>query len=608
MVDVSGGHALDFESSGSDVALAADDRVTAVARTWADHFQVSGVKREDFIRRYVTRCREYRFWCISTEIKGVVHAACRIEDVVYLYDGVRIHSRKLIRSEVKRRERRLGEAFIDLPTSNPDGFEVGKVIRKIKRVCANAIDPINSFDSLTTFSKAYRDLAYRAMTGDVGVGPNEGPSKDMRYAGPRRAYYMRVSASVLKRFCSFLNPDVLRVIRGVGCPSATVYNWVAGGDCERRIQAVRAYPVVLPVMLLSCLNIEYRQRGDQVFAESVAVLVDGGESIACKLALFYGRSESFIRSAGRISPRHVGSALTNIGNNGWVDPLFVALRGFELGNRRPMGKAEWATWAQLFWRLPSDLDWMFDRERIIPFLAGMPAWTASEWAAIIERAGNLRDLQFQKLCFKNSTPSKWTLKRLLNISVEWHEVRARLSLELSRDDEANPEEGDRPWVSMLPGVLLHEPTGIEVVELLLPDELGIEGKTMSHCVSGYSGSCYGGHSRIVSFRKAGESLATAEFGLTKWLKKPSIHNLYLRQLKGRRNASVPASSDVGRAHTWLKKQIASRKVVINVEWPKVPYTSRPSRMRLREEYISKKMNEWLAAKMGAELRIVDDYY
>lgn len=607
MTDGLGGLTSQFESSSSGVAHQAEDKITAVARTWADHFRVAEAERDGFIHRYVTRCREYRFWCVSAEIKGVLHAACRIEDVVYLFDGARIHSRRLIPKKIRRNHVTYGYAFIDLPSSNPDEVGAERVIRQIKNACREVIECVNSFDSLTTYSKAFGELVYRAMAADVGLSLNDGQSRDMRYVGPRRAFYMRMSAAILKRFCSFLDPDALRVARGVGCPSATVYNWISAGDVQRRIQAVRAYPVVLPVLLLSSPNTEYRCGESEVqegmaLAESLGVLVDDGKSIAPYLAMFYGCSESFIKSAGRVSPRHVGSALTQIGRNGWVSPLRVVHRGFELGNRRPTGKTEWSAWNKLFWRLPGDLEWMFDRELIVPFLSGLPEWSASQWTEICERAGDLNDLEFYKLSFGNNPAKKWTLKRLLNISGEWHDVRARLSQELSKNDEANPEEDDRPWVSMLPGPLLHEPTGIEIVELLLPDELGLEGKAMSHCVSGYSGNCYSGHSRIVSFRKDGKSLATAEFGLTKWLKKPTIHHLYLRQLKGYRNASIPASSEVGRAHGWLKKQVALRKVLINVAWPEVPYTSRPTRMQLRDAHIRNRMIHWLALKMDAEVK------
>jgi hypothetical protein len=391
-----------------------------------------------------------------------------------------------------------------------------------------------------------------------------------------------------------------------------MYNWVTAGDVTRRVQAIRAYPVILPIAVLSSLNNEFRQHQDarskyglltidKVFAESVGTDVDEGKSIALHLARFYQRSEPFIKSVGRMSARHVGSGLSLIGNNGWTNPLEVPFRGYDLGNRRPNGKSEWSTWRRLYWRLPANLNWMFGGHSIVPFLAGLPGWSAKEWSEICERASDLRDLGFHRLRFDNAPTSKWTLKRLLNISAEWHEVRARLSLELSKADEANPEEDDQPWVSMLPGSLIHEPTGIEIVELLLPDELGHEGQVMSHCVSGYSGGCYSGSSRIVSFRKNGASLATAEFGLTKWFKKPTINHLNLCQLKGFRNASIPASSEVGRACAWLKRQISSRKIKINVEWPKVPYADRPSRMRLRENLIGERMTEWLAVKMGAEV-------
>lgn len=119
---------------------------------------------------------------------------------------------------------------------------------------------------------------------------------------------------------------------------------------------------------------------------------------------------------------------------------------------------------------------------------------------------------------------------------------------------------------------------------------------MHHCVDGYSDVCYSGRSRIISFRKNGKSLATAEFRLKSWKDKPSAAHLVCLQFRGIRNAAIPESSPEGLAYKWLIKHNRSRQILVNVEWPSVPYHSRPSRMKTREQQIGVRMHEWLLSK------------
>jgi len=168
---------------------------------------------------------------------------------------------------------------------------------------------------------------------------------------------------------------------------------------------------------------------------------------------------------------------------------------------------------------------------------------------------------------------------------------------LAKEDEEHAAKGDYAWARMLPENLVHESSGVEIVELTVPEELYLEGRALHHCVDGYSSYCYSGDSRIVSFRKNGKSLATAEFCLHPWKDKPSLRNLYCAQFRGSRNAVVPQASDAGKAFAWLLKQIRARKVLAEVTWPSVPEHLRPLRMRDRDEIVKSAMRRWVASRL-----------
>ena len=169
---------------------------------------------------------------------------------------------------------------------------------------------------------------------------------------------------------------------------------------------------------------------------------------------------------------------------------------------------------------------------------------------------------------------------------------------LAKEDEEHAAKGDYAWARMLPENLVHESTGVEIVELTVPEELYLEGRALHHCVDGYSSYCYSGDSRIVSFRKNGKSLATAEFCLRPWKEKPSLRNLYCSQFRGNGNATIPQTSDAGQAFAWLMKQIRARGIPVEVKWPSVPEHLRPMRMQDRDDQVKRGMKTWLRGRIG----------
>lgn len=630
-------------SPAASAGGAGNDAVVAVANTWADHFNVNPDERDEFIARYVRRVREHRFWVCSGDIGGQRYTACRLGEVLFLYDGVIVQSRRLTgtRFSSKSDPGYWGgptNTKVNAPTVTPAGSQAGQLLRRLKPVFAKKIACAAVFDSMTTFSKDFRKLAYAEAAGDIDYWPNDEKSRDCRYSRPRAAFYTRLGAGTLKRFLAELDPEIVRTVRGIGCPSFTLYNWIAAGDVQRRIQAVRAYPLLLPFVILRC---EHRDKGHDrapvtapfgmaPLSMRVGELVDRGERIQALLAECYRWPERSIKAVGSFALHQTGAVLTLIGRQGWDSMLSPVLQATFLGNKRPKSKAEWAVWYRFYNNLPEVLLRSLCAEDWPAFLAGCPEWNSLLWDELVGRVYDLHDLGLDDLQEEveylddelvedaitgrlirivNMEPIRhpgisiphWPLRRFLNLSAQWHEARDQLVRELAKTDEEAAAKGDRAWSSMLPAGLVHEATGVEVVELTLPEELFLEGRALRHCVDGYSDACYSGRSRIVSLRKGGKSLATAEFRLKPWKNKPSISHLYCAQLRGDRNAPIPESSGAGQAYAWLMKQIRGRKIQTNLVWPDVPYSLRPVRMRDRDAQVRREMREWLEMRLKVQL-------
>lgn len=607
------------------------DRLRAVAATWADHFgKTRSPERELFIENYMRRATEQRFWAVGTEVAGRNHAACRLGKILFFYDGKLVQARHLGRrpSSSWQSDRHSianenwlwgGQLYtrMELPLITPEGSHVGKLVRRLKPVFAKKIVCAAVFDSMTTFSKAYRKLALEEARADVNEPYISGSgSQDARYTAPRTTFYMKLGASTLKQFLAYLDPEILRTVRGVGCPSYTLYNWIAAGDVQRRIQAVRAYPLIIPYKVISWERNKARDSGPAslppfgMHGKSMQLgdLVDRGEKIAPFLAQELNCPERTLKAVSAIPVHHAGSALRLIGQYGWSDALVPITKAIGLGNRRPASKAQWATWFQLLSTLPWQLVDVASQNGWASFLAGMPEWTSDEWQQLFPRIRDMADMDLGYLEVEGEEPvapplPDWPLRRYLALSERWHEARDELTQSMAKKDEELSQRTDYAWKRMLPQGLVHEPTGVEIVELVIPEHLYQEGRELRHCVDGYSNYCYSGESRIVSFRKAGKSLGTAEFCLKPFKNQPSLRHLYCAQFRGHRNAAIAAKSPEGQAFAWLQRQINGRKIEVALYWPDVPMDMRPKRMQDRASQVKQAMKRWLQERIGPHIGV-----
>jgi hypothetical protein len=605
----------------------ADDPLLRVANTWADHFKFTELtKRNEFIKNYVYRCREHRFWTASAVIDGITYTICRLADYIHFYDGKKVQIKVVNYQSDKRYGtwRHLTKAAtLKLPYLSPNASQIKALVKSYKRSFSEisnygTANTANTFDSMTTFSKAYRmlvdDELRRDLKGHSGLNDK---SSDARYIHPRRRYYNGIGASAIKGFVDKLNPDIVKAIRSVGCPSYSLYNWIAAGNIERRIQAVRSFPLMVPYILLSHahghIDDLYRKEYDEDlgakenYSDCLGRQVDDGQRIQPILATVFNCSEKIIKAVNTFRLHHTGSALNLIGRQGWGEKLRCVFSAAGLGNRLPQNKAEWRIWIKFLNTLPYDLLNCIPQKAMATFLTGCPAWSAPEWNELLGKACSLRDmnLHFHALGTNATAPisrlQNMTFKQLLNLSEQWHTVRDQVVRELSKDDELNATQEDNAWPALLSQPVTHPTTSIEIVELTVPGDLFLEGKTMRHCVDGYGDACYSGKSRIFSLRLQGKSLATAELKLTPWKKNPSVANLYLSQISGVQNAFVTEKSDEGKAFNWFFRQIRSRAIEVNVNWPNMSYSMRPVRMRNRDTQVKRIMRDWLSTKLGNSL-------
>lgn len=599
----------------------ADDPLLRVANTWADHFKFTELpKRKAFIENYVRRCREHRFWTASAVVGGVTYTICRLADYVHFYDGKTVQV-KVVNYQSDRRYRTWRHltkaATLKLPYSSPDASQIKDLVKSYKRSFSEKTNygTANTFDSMTTFSKAYRLLVDEELCRDLkGRSGINDKSSDARYIHPRRRYYNGIGASAIKGFIDKLNPDIVKTIRSVGCPSYSLYNWIAAGDIERRIQAVRSFPLMLPYILLAHahghIHDLYREEYDEClgakenYSDCLGRQVDDGQRIQPILATAFNCSEKTIKAVNGYRLHHTGSALNLIGRQGWDEKLRSVFCAVGLGNRLPQSKAEWRVWFKFLNTMPYEMINRLPNRAMSTFLTGCPAWSAPEWDDLLSKAWSLRDMDLHSRALgANSSPpisrlETVTFKQLLNLSDQWHTVRDQVVRELSKDDELHATKEDAPWPAVLKQPITHAATSIEIVELTVPGDLAFEGKTMRHCVDGYGDACYSGISRIFSLRRQGKSLATAELRLKPWKKKPSVSNLYLAQISGVMNAFIDDKCDEGKAFSWFLRQVRSRAIEVNVDWPNTPYSMRPVRMRNRDTQVKRIMREWLLTKLG----------
>lgn len=570
------------------------ERQLAVASTWADLFEVEGRRRSAFIRHYLHFTTSNSFWCVAlgdpeAPVRPIL---ARLGDRLQYFDGRVIRAGRIDKKDAVR--------FI--PVHAPEPSEaLALVDRLVDGQWWRESAPL-----LTSFCKAAREFAMtmcRRGLGSLGTARDIEPrGRYLRYFNVRQRYYLRQIGATLRTFNSHLDRELLFTVRSVRCPAAPLYNWLATGDRVRRLQAVKAQPILLPMLVLN--RHDWFHRGHHwknpqapqspwpllnvdafivpgpgiVYVESdrmMGAVVDEGLPLNAVMAWLLRAPESSIRFLGKVSPYHAGSALT------LIDPEYL-LAAATLGNRRPARKADWKSVYAFLRAIP----WPVDKRRLnlSHLLSGGPSgWDDPAWPRIANRLADLQEL-FNLISHGErahemllSYIESSTCRQLGRLVDEFHRVQEEICVRVEREQAelmgALVASDERThWPALLPGGTVHCPNGLQVVELVCPADLVVEHDALGHCIDHYDYPAYQGVCRLVSVRRDGVSLASAELALrTLSSERPkkgwTPRHLTVVQLRARHNDPVPAGSPAHTAFTWFMKQIRSGAIATDLVWP-----------------------------------------
>ncbi|KAA5644780.1 hypothetical protein F3H16_04335, partial [Pseudomonas aeruginosa] len=208
------------------------ERQLAVANTWATHFSLAGTARTKFIRHYLRSTSTTRCWCITVAAdNGVRYTIMRAGPLLQVFDGQLIGA-----WECNPAHR--------IPASTPSPAGALKLLQRLQ-----------TFDDavavLSSYTKRAHDLATQMARVDLGlqrrlVYPSH---SNKRYYAPRRQFYLKQIGAVLRTFRQALDQNLLFAIRSVRCLSPQLYNWLAQGDQRRRLQLLKAQPILTPLLV-----------------------------------------------------------------------------------------------------------------------------------------------------------------------------------------------------------------------------------------------------------------------------------------------------------------------------------------------------------------------
>ncbi|WP_371316670.1 hypothetical protein [Pseudomonas gingeri] len=563
------------------------ERQLAVAGTWADHFELHEQDRAPFIRHYLRSTSTTRCWCVALGKADdqIRPALARFGNRLQLFDGQSIWTSSI--SDSTR-----------ISLTEPTQAAAAKLISRFRPGSGDAI--------LTSFSKDARDLALMMSTADLGkyqrkyhihpIGRNN------RYFGTRNRFYLTQIGGALKRFCRYLDQELLFAVRSASCPSAQLYNWLADGDRQRRLQALKAQPVLIPLLVLaestpwpSCDVAPWSELGacePEISEEGIfgvggetilGVAADAGLPINEVIAWLFGVPQSSIRYLGRQRPFHAGSALTHFQREGKDTGWNALLAGAALGNRRPSTKPQWksffSTWSKLPWQITqrvSNLSHLF---------TGCPTdWNDPTWPHIAARLSDLQDL-FNPLS-ESEFPESERAKNLLQAFVsrssyhqvgrlvdDFHQALNDIREQMDRESGAHKESDEHTrWPTFLVNdTPIDCPNGLQIVELTCPADLWAEHCALDHCVDTYDYRAYHGSCRLLSVRHNGKSLATAEVvyepphSASTPIQRIPRH-LVTQQLRGFQNDLPAQHSPEQKAYDWFWLRVKTEAIAVNLDW------------------------------------------
>jgi hypothetical protein len=445
-----------------------------------------------------------------------------------------------------------------------------------------------AFDSLTSFSQQASGAVSQTLTKDVLKILQIFPAEKTRYAGyftVRRKRYISSYGSALKKFLAEVDQSILFTTRSIRCPSIAVYNWLASGNTERRMQALRAYPVMIPMEIIITTGLA----GPETLAELTS-LIDQGETFFPLLARLHGTTPATIKKLGRLSPYIVGSALSWLKYDFSRDYVRRLIECFALGTKRPITQKGWKNCLMT----TGGTNIQITESN----LSGMPAWESNEWIDLYPQIRSLQDLG---RC-RNILGAR-SLRKTLSFSREWHEKRAQVQSDLLSTGAYRASS----WPGMLKDNVQHPATGLVFTEILNDLALAHEGESMGHCVGGYSRPCFDADSRIISIRDGNTSVATLQFRLE--VLKSGRKTYRCVQAQGPGN--TPLKKKPAAALEWFTKNL--RQFVGTYDLPVVPRSQRPEGKSSLSKMVQEHMDKWVAAKMeklghGEEFKALNQHY
>ncbi|TEE10889.1 hypothetical protein IPC1509_33640 [Pseudomonas aeruginosa] len=537
------------------------ERQLAVANTWATHFSLAGTARTKFIRHYLRSTSTTRCWCITVAAdNGVRYTIMRAGPLLQVFDG------QLIGAWECRPAHRI-------PASTPSPAGALKLLQRLQK-----------FDDavavLSSYTRRAHDLATQMARDDL-----------------------------------VLDQDLLFAIRSVRCLSPQLYNWLAQGNQARRLQMLKAQPVLTPLLVdceegvwphtttndngesichfLPCpfsLLVSERPQAAAVpcdlyldMGRILGQVADEGISVINFFAWLFQAPRASIRFLSHVSPGRAGGALFHRKREGRYSGWHTLLMAASLGNRRPITRAQWTAFYAAYNAIP----WQIhnakpDYNRLFN---GCPLdWQDPAWLAITARLRDIKEF-YTALDQGNSQvvrQARSALKAYLghctyrqagNLVDDYHQVQRELraTVQSSLPDLVDTDEYTT-WEGMLPVSLIDCPNGLQIVELRCPADLYAEHIALAHCIDSYDQAAYRGDCRLLSVREAGRPLASAELELRREHGEPlgrpwNPQHLSTVQLRKLDNDPVPADSPAGQAYRWFMERIRSGAIATNLNWP-----------------------------------------
>ncbi|WP_016971648.1 hypothetical protein [Pseudomonas tolaasii] len=496
---------------------------------------------------------------------------------------------------------------------------------------------------LTSFCKSAGERAKALSIEDLGSFNRkyyDSIVSNNRYFTPRNRFYLKQIGSTLKQFCQCLDQELLFAIRSAQCPSPKLYNWLAQGDRIRRLQALKAQPVLIALLVLvdqwpwpwdgqqqvymnspwddlqECRP-NWSDDGSLIIAQECLIgrIADAGLPLTDTLAWLLQAPRTAVRYLGQQRVFDTGSALTRINREGPEGPWHRLLLGASLGNRRPLKKVHWVTFFALLDKIPYQLrDQTQDWNRL---LSGCPTdWSDPSWSKIADDLRDLNELfnNIDESYGPNACEALQKLKSFIGTAT-YHQIASlvdsfHLAMIDIREslDAADPQtktDSLTPWRPLLNSneTPLVSPNGLQIVELKCPADLYAEHRALGHCIDGYDYSAYRGNCRLFSVREYGQSLASAEIQMNEsaWgetLEKLTPKHLVTTQLRGLRNRTPKSGSRVDRAYQWFWAKIKSGELAINLEWPDQTLSMSRYTNRNRKQLHAQACAEWINQRLS----------